>query len=125
MKTSRWRTSIAFHLEVVQVHNRSDAQDPLERFCPDSNQGFKYGLRVQEVGLVITRMRVAGGRFRRQISFGWHFSYFRFLGYCFLSPLNPQNETVKMVDFRLREPNGSDVSLVAIFVRPWILLDEL
>jgi hypothetical protein len=38
MKASRWRKSIAFHLGVVQLHNRSDAQNPLERFCPDSKR---------------------------------------------------------------------------------------
>jgi hypothetical protein len=38
MKASRWRTSIAFHLGVVQLHKRSDAQNPLERFCSDSKR---------------------------------------------------------------------------------------
>jgi hypothetical protein len=51
MKALRRRTSIAFHLEVVQLHRRSDAQNPLERFCPDSNQGLNIGYQVQDVGV--------------------------------------------------------------------------
>lgn len=49
MKALRWRTSIAFHLEVVQLHNRSDAQYPLQRSCPDSKHGLNLGYPCKNV----------------------------------------------------------------------------
>jgi hypothetical protein len=59
-KALRWKTSNAFHLEVIRLHKSIATPKALKKILSrcDSKQGSK-GLQVQALGLVITRMRVA------------------------------------------------------------------